>query len=312
MNDVRAARAADHAERYRTIQRALLVTLGLNLAVAAAKFAWGTLSGSVSMRADGIASMFDGVSNLVGIVGMALATRPPDEGHPYGHAKFETYASVAIGVMLLLAAWNVLGDALAALGGEAHGVRVTPVSYAVMVGTLAMNVGVCLYERRVGAELGSEVLSADARHTASDALVSLSVIASLALVQAGLGVADAACSLVVVAAILHSAWEVFQQANETLSDKARIPAEEVAQAALAVPGVRSVHHVRTRGTESEVYVDLHVLLDPTMSLALAHALGESIERRIHERFPQVEDVTVHIEPDTPEERSEHDPVLPEG
>jgi cation diffusion facilitator family transporter len=295
---------ADEQARYREIKRILWVILFLNLAVAAAKYLYGLATRSVSMQADGIASAFDMVSNLVGLVGIAAAARPADTGHPYGHAKFETYASVAIGVMLVFAAYNVFSDAFAALSAGVHDVTVDAGSYGVMLATLAVNLGVSRYERRAGARLSSEILTADALHTASDALVSVSVIVGLVLVQAGWPVADPIVSMVVGVAILHSAWEVFSQANATLSDKSRLPADEVAAVAASVEGVRDVHRVRTRGTEGAVLVDLHVLLDPETPLYRAHLTGNDVERAIRERFPQVADVVVHIEPDTYRERLE--------
>ena len=294
----------DAGMRYRRIQAALAVTLFLNMLVAGAKFLYGTLTGSVAMRADGIASIFDGLSNVVGIVGMSVATRPADDDHPYGHAKFETYASVVIGVMLVLAARNVFVDAMAGFMGQAEPPRVTPVSYVVMLGTLAVNLGVSAYERRLGRELSSEVLSADSEHTLSDALVSLSVIASLALVQLGFPLADPICSLLVAVAIARSAWLVFRQASQTLSDRARIPREQVEQVVLGVPGVRSCHRIRTRGTEGEVYADLHILVDPEMPTRASHALSQQVEQAVGAAFPQVAEVIVHVEPDLAEERAE--------
>ena len=89
------------SERMRSIRRVLWVILVLNLAVAAAKYVYGLMSGSASMQADGIHSVFDSAGNVVGLVGIALAARPADDSHPYGHAKFETYASLVIGVLLL-------------------------------------------------------------------------------------------------------------------------------------------------------------------------------------------------------------------
>jgi cation diffusion facilitator family transporter len=120
-------------ERGRVIRRILWVIMFLNLAVALAKYAYGALTGSVSMKADGIASMFDAASNVVGIAGMALAARPADTDHPYGHAKFETYASVMIGIMLLLAAWNVFSDAYAAFTSPTSHIEVNAGSFIVMV-----------------------------------------------------------------------------------------------------------------------------------------------------------------------------------
>jgi cation diffusion facilitator family transporter len=244
------------------------------------------------------------ISNVVGLVGIAAASRPADKGHPYGHAKFETYASVVIGVMLLLAAYNVGHDAVAALTGAREAVVVDAGSYVVMVTTLVINVFVARYERARGRALASELLEADAAHTASDVLVTVSVLVGLVLVQAGFPLADPIVSLLVVLAILKSAFEVFSRANATLSDTRRLPAEEVVEVALSVEGVRQVHRVRTRGTEGEVLVDLHILLNPRMSLAAAHEVGNQVEAAIVARWPQVVDVVVHLEPDTERERRE--------
>ena len=299
-----ASRHDEAARRRSAIQRVLWVVLGLNLVVALAKWWYGTRTGSMSMRADGIASLFDTASNLVGIAGMAIASRPADDNHPYGHAKFETYASAAIGIMLLVAAGNVARDAWSALRGEVAAPVVDAGSYVVMLGTLLVNVGVSHYERTRGRELRSEVLVADALHTMSDALVSVSVVVALVLVQLGMPAADPLCSAVVAVAILHSAWEVFRQANRTLSDEARIAPEQIEEVVMGVPGVRGCHRVRTRGTEGEVYLDLHVLVDPRMPILEAHAVGERVERELGERFGQVVEVMVHLEPDTERERAE--------
>ena len=284
------------SERMRSIRRVLWIILLLNLGVAAAKYAWGTLSGSASMQADGIHSVFDSAGNVVGLVGISLAARPADAGHPYGHAKFETYASLVIGVLLLLAAFEVGSSAAAKLAAGSYTVEVGPMSFVVMAGTLAVNLGVTVYERRFAKRLRSEVLAADANHTLSDALVSVGVIAGLAAVALGFPMADPIMALVVTAAILATAYDVFKHALATLSDRARIPEGDLRAAALAVPGVRGVHRIRTRGTEGEVYADLHVLVDPSMTVADAHRLADEVEADIKERFANVIEVLVHIEP----------------
>jgi cation diffusion facilitator family transporter len=92
--------ASGGSQRIRNIRRVLWVVLFLNLSVAFAKLAWGLISGSAAMQADGFHSLFDGTSNVVGLVGMGLAARPADRDHPYGHGKYETYASAIIGAML--------------------------------------------------------------------------------------------------------------------------------------------------------------------------------------------------------------------
>ena len=283
--------------RMRSIRRVLWAILFLNLAVAAAKYFYGLASGSASMQADGIHSVFDSAGNVVGLVGIALAARPADEGHPYGHAKFETYASLVIGVLLLLAAFEVGSGAVGRLTTGTFTASVTPASFVVMVGTLCVNVGVTLYERRAAKRLRSEILAADASHTLSDALVSVGVIVGLALVSLGFPAADPVMALVVTAAILVTAFDVFKHALATLSDKARIPEEDLRATALEVEGVRDVHRIRTRGTEGEVYADLHVLVAPEMTVGKAHRLADAVEAAVQRRFPNVIEVLVHIEPD---------------
>lgn len=285
------------SERMRSIRRVLWVILVLNLAVAAAKYVYGLMSGSASMQADGIHSVFDSAGNVVGLVGIALAARPADDSHPYGHAKFETYASLVIGVLLLLAAFEVGSSAVGKLVSGVYTAEVTPVSFIVMVGTLAVNIGVTTYERRCAKRLKSEVLAADANHTLSDALVSIGVIVGLAAVALGFPMADPIMALVVTVAILATAYDVFKHALATLSDHARIPDKDVRAVAMGVPGVQDAHHIRTRGTEGEVYADLHVLVDPSMTVGEAHALADEVEDAVRARFPNVVDTLVHIEPD---------------
>lgn len=291
-------------ERFSSIKRVLWLILVLNLLVAGAKIWYGTISNTVSIRADGIASLFDSLSNLVGIAGLSLAERPADLDHPYGHQKFETYASAGIGLMLLVAAYNVGSDAVAGLLSHSGSPQVDAGSFAVMLATLAVNVFVVVYERSRGKALHSEILSADAFHTLSDVLVSISVIVGLVFVRLGFTIADSIASLLVAVMILRSAYEVFRQANQTLSDEARIPVADIKAVADAVPGALDCHAVRTRGTEGEVYMDLHILVDPNMTIERAHRVAGEVEAALNERFPQVVDIVVHVEPDTPEERFE--------
>ncbi len=284
------------AGRSSAVERVLWIVLLLNMAVAAAKFFYGLASGSTSMRADGIHSFFDGFGNVVGIIALAMASRPADQSHPYGHAKFETYGSLIIGVLLLAAAFEVGSSAVQKLVTGAFTAEVSALSFVVMVGTMAVNIAVTCYERACGKRYHSEILMADASHTLSDAFVSLGVIAGLILVKMGFPAADPVMALVVTAAILVTAFGVFRTALRTLSDHSRISPEAIAQAASSVADVSNVHHVRTRGTEGEVYCDLHIQVDPDMTVFRAHALADEVEAVLKRQFPSVIEVLVHVEP----------------
>jgi cation diffusion facilitator family transporter len=287
---------ADRGRRARSIRLVLWLVLALNLAVAFTKLGYGFKIGSTAMQADGFHSLFDGVSNVVGLLGMWLAARPPDASHPYGHGKFEAFTAAGIAVLLLIAAYSVGRGALASLAGTADPPQVTTLAFVVMAGTMVVNGAVTLVERRAGRRLDSEVLIADAAHTLSDVLVSAGVIVSLVLVAAGLTRADGVVALLVAVVILRTAYDVVRSAALTLGDAARLPADEIAAAVDAVPGVRGCHSVRTRGMQSQVYVDLHVLVDPGATVEAGHQVAHEVEERLRRRFTQVADVVVHVEP----------------
>ncbi len=288
-NESKNGRAAE-------IRRVLWVVLALNLAVALGKLFWGLAIGSVSMQADGFHSVFDGTSNIVGLVGMGLAARPADSDHPYGHGKYETYASTVIGAMLLLASWKIGSEAVARLLGGGEPPRVDIGSFVVMGSTLAVNIFVSWYEARKGRELKSDILIADASHTGSDILVSVGVLVGLGLVKMGLYLADPIIALLVAVAILWTAWGVFRRSHEIFSDSARIGVGEVEKIALSVEGVKGCHAIRTRGLSSQVHVDLHIQVDPSLTVAKGHSIAEEAERRICDSIEGVVDVIVHLEP----------------
>ena len=283
-------------DRYKSIRTVLWVVLFLNLAVATAKLAYGLISHSAAMEADGFASMFDGASNVIGLVGMWFAARPADAEHPYGHAKFETFAAALIGIMLVFAGYTVGRGAVDSLLGRGEPTQVTAISFGIMLGTLAVNVLVTTWEHRAGKRLSSEILIADASHTLSDVLVSCGVIASLILVKAGLQQADGVVALLVAVVIMRTAWGIMSGVLHTLGDAARLPAEEVAAVATRVPGVTGCHAVRTRGPEAQVYVDLHVQVARGTTIEDAHVVAHDVEAALRHEYGQITDVVVHVEP----------------
>lgn len=300
------SRTAD--ARSRGIQRVLWQILALNVLVAVAKAGWGLVSHSTAMFADGIHSLTDGASNVVALVAMTAASRPLDADHPYGHHKYESFASAIIGVMLLLAAWRVASQAIGSLVAFAqHGtlpaVEVTAVSFAVMLATLAINVFVVWFESRRGRQLGSDVLQADARHTLSDIWVTLGVIVSLLLVKLGVPVADPIVGLFVAVAIVYAAFQVLRVVNVTFSDQARLDPLEVHRKVVGFAGVRGCHNIRTRGTGAVVHMDMSILVDAQLSVAEGHRIAQDLEHWLCSEYAALKDVVVHVEPDTEEQRS---------
>ena len=297
-------------ERESGIRFVLLVVLVLNLAVAVAKIGFGFLSGSLAITADGFHSLLDALANVVALVGIVVASRPPDPNHAYGHHRYETLTSLGIAGLMLLALFGLVQGAWSRLqsGGAPD---VSTLSFVVMGVTLSVNVAVTLWERRAARRLSSTLLMADARHTTSDILVSISVIASLIAVQIGYEWADAGITLVIAAAIAWGAWSIVRDASLVLTDAVAAEADVIADAVRSVPGVRGTHNIRTRGAEGYVWVDLHVQVDPGLPVTDAHEIASAVARRIEDQIGDPADVTVHIEPaDEQHLRAErgHDPL----
>lgn len=307
MSATLSERNAQLAERNRQVRRVLAGILLANWAVASAKLGFGLLSHSASVTADGMHSFIDGSSNVLGLVAMAVASRPADEDHPYGHGKFEALASLGIGAMIGIGMVELGRMALDSLLSDKHP-EVTPMMAGVMLFTLAVNLVVTRVERHYGRKLKSSLLLADASHTLSDVFVTLAVLTSLALVWLGYPRADGLVALLVLGFVARVAYGIVRQAVGILSDMARLDKEQVARLATAVPGVRCCRNVRSRGMEDSVYVDLKIEVDPHITTAQAHEVADRVEERLHAEFPEVVDVVVHVEP----ARGSAKPPLPPG
>ena len=295
MND-RAARRLDR------IAVILWRILWLNLLVAVAKLLYGWKSGAIAMTADGIHSLLDASSNAVGLVGLAVARRPPDANHPYGHRKYETFAALGIAVMLFVGCQEVVQTVLARLR-EPSPPTITALGYLVIGLTIAINVFVVWVERRAGRELGSELLTSDAAHTASDVAASLLVLGSFLAVGWGVPWADVAVALIIVVLVAIAGIRIVLGTLSTLSDERRIPPDQVEAVALEEPGVLEAHNVRSRGPQDDIHLDLHILVDARMAIAAAHALGHRVEQRLRGHWPGLSDVVVHVEPALESERA---------
>jgi cation diffusion facilitator family transporter len=282
-------------DRYSQVSTVLWRVLVANVVVAIAKIGLGYYSGSVSIISDGYHSLTDSASNVVGLVGVSVARRPPDANHPYGHRKYETMASIGIMVFLILVLVQVLSAAVQRLlhGGTP---RVFPEGIALMTVTLIINLFVVSYESRQGRQLKSEVLLADAKHTRSDVLTSGAVLGALFGVWLGYPLFDPLAALLVAGFIGHACWSIAQEASRILSDEMMMDDREVRDVVQSVPGVLGCEKIRTRGSADYVFLDLHLWLDRNMPLFAAHETSHVVKDKLMSRFPQLMDVVIHIEP----------------
>lgn len=282
-------------DKFREVRNILFYVLLLNLVVSLAKIIYGTLTNTVSMLADGYHSLFDGISNVIGLIGIHIASKPPDKEHPYGHQKYETMASVVIAILLLFVGFEILHSSIERF---MDGVQpeITSLSFGVMLATMGINLFVTTYEHKKGTLLKSEVLIADSLHTRTDIYVSLSVIAGFFGIKMGYPILDPIIALIIAAVIVRAGISIIHQSTYTLCDVSRLDEESICCVVLLINGVLECHKVRTRGRAGDIHIDLHVLVDSDLSVENAHLISHTVSRELKKRFPDVTDVVVHIEP----------------
>lgn len=278
------------------VKNVLILTLILNSAVAAAKVIYGYLSGSISITSDGFHSFFDGVSNILGLIGIWIASHPPDERHPYGHKKFETLFTIAIAFMIFMTCFQILKKVYSSFL-EPSLTSVTSTSFIIILATMGVNIFVAVYETRKGKQLKSDFLLADAMHTKSDILASSAVIVSLVLVKLGYPQADSVVGLIITFFIAKMGFEILKKATDTLVDTVCIDTTVIESMVKNVDGIIRTADIRTRGSEHSVYLDMTVFVAPDMTIEQAHTVTDRIEDLITHEIPTIVDVVVHVEPE---------------
>ena len=281
---------------YKNVKQVLWVILFANFAVAILKIMIGTAIKSASMTADGFHSISDGSSNIVGLIGISIASKPKDKDHPYGHRKFEVMASLFIGAMLVFVAGKIVLDAIDRFKNPITP-NITVESLIVLLITLCINIFVCTYENRVGKRLNSYILISDSMHTKSDIFVSIGVLATLVGVKLGLpAIIDPITSLIVAGFILHAAYEIFKESTGVLVDQAMVDEDYIKLIVEEFEEVEGVHKIRSRGSKSDIHIDMHVLVNPEISVEKSHILTHNIEDKIKQKLDNNVQVIVHIEP----------------
>jgi cation diffusion facilitator family transporter len=283
----------------REVRRVTWAGLAVNLILAALKLAAGWVGSSQAVIADAVHSLSD-ISTDVGVlVGLRYWSRPRDADHPYGHARIEHLVAVALGLVL---AGTAVGIAYHAISTHAqqHAVRPAAVALGAAALSIAVKEGLYRWAARVARRVASPALLANAWHHRSDALSSLPALLSVAVAMLvpAWGFVDHIGAVVVAFFILQAAGKIAFPSLNKLVDTAP-PAElreAILQAAQGVPGVEEAHAMRTRYLGSGVAVDLHVEVDPELSVREGHDIAERLAERLRADFERVEDVVVHVEP----------------
>ncbi len=281
---------------FRKPRKILIITLTLNWAVALAKILVGSLTGALSILTDGFHSLFDGMSNILGLLGLKAAEHPKDAGHPYGHLKFEAFSALAIAFLILIASYEFLKSAAARFLNPVAP-DISFLSFLVMGGTLCVDAFVYFYESRQGKKLKSTILIADSLHTKTHFFITPAVILGMVAIKKGYLVLDPLIALAVILMLGKLAWEIIKHVAGILCDKAAVDEKRVKRIVGETKGVRSCHEIRSRGDQHHVFLDMHVSLDSDLSLEQAHRISRLLKKKIIKELPGVKDIMIHIEPE---------------
>ncbi|MCA4985354.1 cation diffusion facilitator family transporter [Clostridioides difficile] len=283
-------------DNYKKVKQILWIILFANFAVALLKIIIGNQIKSYSMTADGFHSLSDGASNIVGLIGIFFASKPKDKNHPYGHKKFEIITSLFISGMLFVIAIKIILSAVLRIANPVVP-AITIESLIALIITLFINIFVCMYEYRIGTKLNSYVLISDSLHTRSDIFVSLGVLVTLVGVKLGFPVIiESIVPIIISAFIIYSAYGIFRPSIGILVDRVAVDEDYIKEIVFEFNEVRDVHNIRSRGSKSSIYIDMHVMVDPFISVEQSHDLTHKIEKQIQEEINENAQVIVHIEP----------------
>ena len=296
--------AARQTQRAHTARRIALISVGVSSALAFSKLLIGWMAGSTAVVADGFESAGDVVGSTIVLLGLIAAARPPDAEHPYGHGRFEMLSGLAVGILLSAAGAGICMHALDHIS-ERH---VPPAFYAIwpLIVSIVLKAGLSTLKFRYGRRTGSGALIADAWNDTVDILSG-----TAALIALGLTLLDpsrfvhsdqyggVAVGLIVVFTGARIVRETSLQLVDTMPDGALM--NQIREVALAVPGVEGVEKCYARKTGFEYHVDLHLEVDPEITVLASHDIATAVRIRLKESLDFIADVLVHVEP-TPAHR----------
>ncbi|WP_136255768.1 cation diffusion facilitator family transporter [Onishia niordana] len=309
-----SATADHHAAHTREAHRVTLIGAGIDFVVGVFKLVAGLLVGSAALVADGIHSFSDILTDVFVIGATHFGRQAPDRGHPYGHGRIETLATLWLGSILIFVAGAIAWGSLERLFSGTPVLAPGPWAIGIAVLALLAKEWIFRYTLKVAKKVGSKLLEANAWHSRSDALSTVVVLVGLLGAQFGAGWLDGVAAVVVAIMVGKIGGELLWEASQELIDTALPEAEQqkMHHTARQVPGVRGVHDLRTRTVGGHVLLDLHLVVRPRVTVSEAHEVGNEVCRRLYQAFPKLSDVTFHIDPEDDQDAPPQHPlhVLP--
>lgn len=288
-----------HPSPYTVATRAAILGLLVNLLLGVVKLIGGILGSSFALISDAVNSLGDVFMSLVVVFALRVAQRPPDDEHPYGHTRAEAIAGSNVALLVIVSALLVGWEAIQRIRIQHH----LPPFWTLWIAgaNVLIKEGLYRWNYRIGKRTRSSVVIASAWDHRSDAFCSLAVLIGLGIVRWGgeswIG-ADEVAALVVVAAIIWSAAQLFRSSASELMD---VQADEelvteIRQAAETVSEVQVVETLWVRKSGLEYFADIHIEVDENLTVAAGHEIGHRVKDHLIQQFPMLRDVLVHLEP----------------
>ena len=281
-------------EQIRSVTNIGLLT---NAILTVLKVAFGILTGSMALVADGIHSFSDMATDIAILVGVYFGAKKPDSKHPYGHGWAETFSAVFVAVVLLLLGMGMIYEAAADIARSRY---IKPTFVVLWIAVCSVIVKEILYyiTKRTAIKLHSSMLYANAWHHRSDSLSSLAVILAVIAYKFGFDYADQIATTIIGLMIILVAVKIIGDSFGQFTAQAvdSKTSQQIEKIIASQTQIRKWHKMRTRVIGREMFLDMHILVDPNLSITEAHAVSEILEMKLHEQIVYPVNITIHIEP----------------
>lgn len=288
--------------RYREVRKVTLVGAFVDLVLGIVKILVGVAASSQALIADGIHSLSDLVTDFMVLFAAKHSHREADEEHPYGHGRIETVATVILGGALIVVAIGISYDALRRLINPDLWLQPGVLALVIALISVFSKELIYQYTAKVARRLRSNMLRANAWHSRTDAISSIVVVIGVGGAMAGYTYFDAIAAVAVALMIAKIGWDLWWKSLQELIDTSldTEQVEAIREYIMNVSGVRALHLLRTRRSGSDALVDVHLQVDPRLSVSEGHQIGESVRKQLIDQMEDVSDVTVHIDPEDDE------------
>ncbi|MGD8591932.1 MAG: cation diffusion facilitator family transporter [Gammaproteobacteria bacterium] len=292
----------EELQRYQETKKITIVGAVVNLVLAVLKIVIGYIGHSQSLVADGVHSLSDLLTDVLVVVAARHAAQDADADHPYGHGRFETVFTVALGSFLIIVGGGIAIDAIRRVAEPDALLQPTLWTLVIAATSIASKEILYHYTMRVAKKFRSNMLRANAWHHRTDAISSIIVFIGIGGTMLGMNYLDAVAAVGVALLIGKIGWELCAQSIRELVDTALDPerVEKIEHTIQSVPGVNKLHMLRTRQMGGNALVDVHIQVAPKLSVSEGHYISEKVRARLIKHVDEVTDVMVHIDPEDDE------------